>query len=133
METTRARRLVAAAAAALVLATDLAHEALEPTPYHHLRSPGALVAMVALAALVLAFVPRVASRAATLGAGVAAGGALGMALSGLVWSNGVPDPLVGGGYAFNLGDVAIVLGDVLLLVAVAGHAWDNRRALHRAV
>ena len=126
MGTTRARRLVAAAAAVAVLATDLAHEALEPTPYHHLRSPGALVAMVALATLVLVFVPRVASRAATLGAGVAAGGALGMAVSGLVWSSGVPDPLFGGGYAFNL-------GDVLLLVAVAGHAWDNRRALHRAV
>jgi len=133
MGTTRVRRLVAAAAAVGVLATDLAHEALEPTPYHHVRSPGALVAMVALATLVLAVVPRVASRAATVGAGVAAGGALGMAVSGLVWSSGVPDPLVGGGYAFNLGDVAIVLGDVLLLVAVAGHAWDNRRALHRAV
>ena len=133
MGTPRARRLVAAAAAVAVLTTDLVHEALEPTPYHHLRSPGALVAMVALAALVLVFVPRVASRAATLGAGIVAGGALGMAISGLVWSNGVPDPLVGGGYAFNLGDIAIVVGDVLLLVAVAGHAWDNRRALHRAV
>ena len=133
METTRARRLLAVAAAVVVLAVDVMHELLTPTPFHHMRSPGALVAMAALAALVLVFVPRAGSRAASLGAGIAAGGALGMVVSGLVWSNGVPDPFVHGGYAFNLGDVAIVLGDVLLLSAVVVHAWDNRRELHRAV
>jgi hypothetical protein len=133
MQTTRLRRLLAAAAAVVVLTVDVAHELSTPTQFHHVRSPGALVAMAALAALVLVFVPRVASRTAALGAGVAAGGALGMVVSGLAWSNGVPDPFVGGGYAFNLGDIAIVLGDVLLLAAVAVHAWDNRGVLHRAV
>jgi lipoprotein signal peptidase len=133
MRTTRARRLLAAAAAVVVLAVDLTHELLTPTPFHHVRSPGAFVTMVALATLVLVFVPRVDSVAASLGAGIAAGGALGMVVSGLAWSNGVPDPFVRGGYAFNLGDVAIVVGDVLLLVAVTVHAWDNRGELHRAV
>jgi lipoprotein signal peptidase len=50
-----------------------------------------------------------------------------------VWSAGVPDPLVAGYYAFNLADVAIVVGDVMLLVAAVAHAWDNRHGLHQPV
>jgi lipoprotein signal peptidase len=131
--TTRSRRIVAAAAALVVLATVLVHEALSPTPFHHPRSAGALVLMAALAALVLGFVPRVPSTSAALGAGLAAGGALAMLVSGLVWQQGVPDPLVGGGFAFNLADIAIALGDAMLLAAVLVHAWNNRHTLRQTI
>ena len=130
---TASRRLLAVAAAVAVAATVVAEEALSPAPYHHARSAGALAVMALLAALVLAIVPRIRSIAAALGGGVAAGGAIAMLLSGLVWQAGVPDPLVGGGYAFNLADVAIVLGDATLLVAAVVHGWDNRHALRRPV
>ena len=131
MRTTRSRRLLAVASAVAVLALDVAYAAASPTPFHHGRSPGALVVMVALAASVLVLVPRVSSVSAALGGGLAAGGALGMAISGAAWSGGVPDPLVGGGYAFNVADLAILLGDALLLAAVVTHAWRNRRDLRR--
>ena len=133
MGTTRSRRIVAAAAAMAVLVAVLAHEALRPTPFHHARSAGALVLMAVLAVLVLGLVPRVPSASAALGAGLAAGGALAMLVSGLVWQQGVPDPLVGGGYAFNLADIAIAVGDALLLAAVLVHAWNNRDSLRQTI
>jgi lipoprotein signal peptidase len=131
--TTRSRRLLAAAAAAAVLATVVVQEALTPTPFHHPRSTGALAVMAVLAGLVLWFVPRVRSAGTALAGGVAAGGALAMLVSGIVWREGVPDPFVRGGYAFNLADVAIVLGDAMLLAAVVVHAWDNRHSLRQPV
>jgi len=130
---TRSRRLLAAAAALAVAAIVLAQEAATPSPYHHPRSLGALALMATLAALVLTVVPRIRSTAAALGGGVAAGGAIAILVSGLVWQAGVPDPLVGGDYAFNLADVAVVLGDATLLVAAVVHGWDNRHALRRPV
>ena len=133
MSTTRSRRVVAAAVAGVVLAVVVAQEALTPAPYHHARSSGALALMAVLAALVLVFVPRVRSLSVAVGGGIAAGGALAMFVSGLVWHGGVPDPLVGGDYAFNLADVAIVVGDVTLFVAAVAHAWDNRHGLHQPV
>ena len=133
MRTTRSRRRLAAAAAAGVLAVVVVQEALTPTPFHHPRSTGALFVMAMLAALVLGFVPRVRSTSAALGGGVAAGGALAMVVSGLVWQTGVPDPFVHGAYAFNLADVAILLGDAMLLAAVLVHAWENRHSLHQTV
>ena len=133
MATTRSRRTVACVAALVVVAIVLVHEALSPTPFHHARSAGALVLMAVLAALVLGFVPRVPSPSAALGAGLAAGGALAMLVSGLVWHEGVPDPLVGGGYAFNLADISIALGDAMLLAAVLVHAWANRHSLRQTI
>jgi lipoprotein signal peptidase len=133
VSTTRSRRIVAAATALAVLATVVLQEALTPAPYHHARSVGALALMATLGALVLVFVPRVRSVSVAVGGGIAAGGALAMFVSGIVWSSGIPDPLVGGDYAFNLADVAIVVGDVMLLVAAVAHAWDNRHGLHQPV
>jgi lipoprotein signal peptidase len=45
----------------------------------------------------------------------------------------VPDPLVQGGIAFNLADVAIAFGDALLLVAALLYAWTNRARLQEPV
>ena len=71
------------------------HEVLTPTPFHHVRPPAcsSLAGAIAVALLILA--PRVPSLGVALGAGIAAGGALGTLVSGFAW-DGVPDPFVHG-------------------------------------
>ena len=128
----RRRRAFAAASAAVVVAVDLAHEALTPTPFHHARSPAVFVLAAAIAAALLALAPRIPSLGVALGAGIASGGALGTLVSGLAWS-GVPDPFVRGGIAFNVSDLAIALGDALLLAAALLHAWTHRRELTQPI
>ncbi len=63
--------------------------------------------------------------------GVVLGGAAGNLLSIALWPSlaGVPDPIVAGGVAFNLADVAVALGFVLLLPATAVFAVQNRARL----
>jgi len=130
---TERRRLLAVAAAAGVLALDLAHEALTPTPYHHPRSLGELLLIGVLALAVLTAVPRAPSLALSLAGGIAAGGALGNLASALVWRAGIPDPIVQGMYAFNLADVALVLGDGALLTTALVLVWDRRQRLREPV
>ena len=128
----RRRRAVAVALAALVVAVDLVHEALTPTPFHHGRSPAVFVLAAGIAAALLVLAPRIPSLGVALGAGIAAGGAVGTLVSGLAWS-GVPDPFVRGGIAFNVSDLAIALGDALLLAAVLLHAWTHRHELTQPI
>lgn len=116
---------------------DLAHKWASHAAYHHARSPFvAVVIAVVISGLVL-LVPRVASRAALLGAAAAAGGALGNLVSLFVWSQGVPDPLVLRGatraITFNLADVFAVAGDAVLLAAVVLHGMHRRGRLHERV
>ena len=127
------RRRQALFAAAAVLGADLAHDAAAGSRFHHPRPTSVLVLAMVLAAVLLWLAPRVASRAVALGAGIAAGGALATAASGFVWAAGVPDPLTGGGVAFNLADVAIGAGDLLLIAGALAHAWVNRARLREPV
>jgi MFS superfamily sulfate permease-like transporter len=122
------RRALAAGAALVVLAADLVHETFAPTQFHHVRPAGVFVLAILIAAALLTLAPRIPSPGVALGAGIAAGGALGTAVSGFGW-NGVPDPLVGGGIAFNLSDIAIGGGDVLLIASVLMYAWTHRSTL----
>jgi lipoprotein signal peptidase len=115
-----------------VIATDLVHETTTPTPFHHVRSPMALVLAALIAAALLLLAPRIPSIGIALGAGIAAGGALGTLVSGLAWS-GVPDPFVHGEIAFNVSDVAIACGDALLLGAALLYGWQHRRELRQPV
>jgi lipoprotein signal peptidase len=115
-----------------VLATVVIHDVLAPARFHHHRSLATLVAAGLLAIALLALAPRIRSSGVVLGAGIAAGGALGTLVSGLAWG-GVPDPLVHNGIAFNLADVAIAIGDALLLVAAFSYAWTNRARLREPV
>jgi lipoprotein signal peptidase len=129
----RRRRLLLVTTGVLVAAADLGYKAAVDAPYHHLRSTAIVgIAAVVIVALV-ALVPRLPSRAAAVGAGLAAGGALGNLISVLAWSEGVPDPLVVAGarygVAFNLADVFALGGDALLLSAAAVYAMRNRGRL----
>jgi lipoprotein signal peptidase len=128
----RRRRGVAAIAALVVVGIALVHEVLTPTPFHHARAPGVFVLAAAIALALLVLAPRVPSLGVAVGAGIAAGGALGTLISGLAW-NGVPDPLVHGGIAFNISDLAIAVGDAILIAAVLLHAWLHRADLRRPV
>ena len=118
-------RLALAAAAAVVAAT-LADDLLAPSRLSHPRSP---VGLGALAVALLVLVPRARSAAMSLGGGIAAGGAAATLIAGVAWRGGVPNPLVRGGIAFNLADLAIAAGDALLLAAALFHGWRNRARL----
>jgi lipoprotein signal peptidase len=126
------RQSAAVAAAFAVLAAVIIHDALAPTRYHHHRSLATLLVAGVLATALLTLAPRMRSSGVVLGAGIGAGGALATFVSGLVW-DGVPDPLVRGGIAFNLADVAIAFGDGLLIVAALLYAWTNRARLREPV
>ena len=133
----RRRRTLLLTTACLVAALDLVYKAAVSAPYHHLRS-AAVAALAAVVIVILAaLVPRLPSSAASLGAGLAAGGALGNLVSILAWSEGVPDPLVvaGGTYgvAFNLADVFALIGDAMLLAAAVLYGLRNRGRLHERV
>jgi hypothetical protein len=131
------RRALLLGTACVVAGVDLAYKAAVSAPYHHLRPLGiAGLAAVVIVALV-ALVPRIPSRAASLGAGLAAGGALGNLVSVLAWSDGVPDPLVVAGarygIAFNLADVFALVGDAMLLSAAVLYGLRNRTRLREPV
>lgn len=127
-----ARLLAAAGAAFAVLAAVVVHDVLAPAGFEHHRSPVTLAFACLVALALLALAPRVRSAGVVAGAGIAAGGALATFVSGLAWG-GVPDPLVHGGIAFNLADVAIAGGDALLVVSALLHAWTNRARLSEPV
>jgi len=129
----QARRRTAAAAALVVLAATLVHDAIVPSRLSHPRPLVVLVVAGVLAVALLTLAPRVRSLAVALGAGVAAGGALATLVSGLAFSDGVPNPLVRGGIAFNLADVAIAVGDALLVSGALVRAWTNRARLREPI
>jgi lipoprotein signal peptidase len=127
------RRQLAFGAALVVLGVDLMHLALSPTDFHHERSAPWLVLTGAVTAAILVVAPRAPSRALALAGGVAAGGALGNLVSALIWSAGVPDPLTVGVYAFNLADVAVVVGVCAMVTAALATIWANRGRLREPV
>ncbi|HEY8028252.1 MAG TPA: hypothetical protein VIE38_01955 [Gaiellaceae bacterium] len=120
---------IALAATAAVVAATLVDDLLAPSRLSHPRSPLGLAAAGALAVALLVIVPRARSAAMSLGAGIAAGGAAATLIAGAAWRGGVPNPLVRGGIAFNLADLAIGAGDALLLAAALFHGWRNRARL----
>jgi len=131
----RSFSLVAATAGA-VAALDLVQKAFSiserggavlvhsrPAPYIAGLAAAALVWAVALA--------RVRSASIAIAGGVVLGGAIGNLASIALWPSlaGVPDPLVAGGVAFNVADVAVAAGLVLLLPATALFGLRNRERL----
>ena len=129
------RRLLLIAAVAVALASvDLAVKRTVPTEwwaFHH-RSNGWVALSTALLACVftLALVP---SLAVAVAAGVLSGGVIGNLASARAHGNRVPNPLVIGGYghglAFNLADVFVLLGNLLLMSALIVLTVRNRQRL----
>jgi hypothetical protein len=124
---------LAFAAAAVVVAATLADDLVQPSRLFHARSPLGLAGAGTLAAALLVLVPRARFAAMSLFGGVAAGGAVATLVAGVAWRDGVPNPLVRGGIAFNLADLAIAAGDALLIAAVLLYAWRDRERLSEAV
>ena len=121
--------LVAAPLAAL----DLVHKATVPTLdwAYHVRSSWWIVLALALVATCFALA-RVPSAAVALAAGVLAGGAAGNLLSALTSERGIPNPLLVGQetiIAFNLADVATLLGIALLMGTLVATTVRNRAQL----
>jgi lipoprotein signal peptidase len=130
---TRRRRGLAVAAAVLVLIADLLDSAVARTAYFHPRPLWLLAVGAAAGTAILVLAPRVPSLTLSVGAGTAAGGALGTFVAALVWSRGVPDPLVRGSVAFNLADVAIAAGVAILVASTLFVAWQRRDELREPI
>ena len=124
---------LAGALAASVLAATLLDDLFVASKLSHPRPWVVLVGALVLAAALLALAPRAGSLSVTVGAGIAAGGALATVVGGIAWRDGVPNPLVANGIAFNLADVAIAVGDALLIAGALVHAFRHRDRLGAAV
>jgi lipoprotein signal peptidase len=129
-----------AGTAGAVAALDLAQKAFSISErggavIAHNRS-GLYVATGAVAAFLWgAAVARVGSPAIAVAGGVILGGAVGNLFSIALWPSlvGVPDPLVAGGVAFSVGDVAVGFGILLLIPATVIFALQNRERLFEPV
>jgi lipoprotein signal peptidase len=115
--------------AAAVLGLTLVDDVVAGSRFPHPRPAAVLAGALVLAAALLVLAPRAGSLAVTVGAGIAAGGALATLVAGLAWREGVPNPHVAGGIAFNLADLAIGCGDALLVGGALLHAVRNRDRL----
>jgi hypothetical protein len=138
------RLLIVLALAAVLASVDLVVKSAVPTEWwaYHYRSDAWVAGSIALVigACALALVP---SRALAVAAGVVGGGVIGNVVSACMNDNRVPNPLVIGGYsggfAFNVADVFILLGNLLLMAASIvlvirnRHLLEPPRAWERAV
>jgi lipoprotein signal peptidase len=125
-----------AGTAAAVAGLDLAQKAFSISERGsavlvHAR-PTSYVAGLAVAVAVWAgAILRARSASIAVAGGVVLGGAMGNLASIALWPSlaGVPDPIVAGGVAFNVADVAVAAGFVLLLPATALFGLKNRERL----
>ncbi len=127
-------------AAAVVAAIDLSHKALAVSErggavLSHDRSAPYVTGLAAATLAWAGAIALVRSPAIALTGGLVLGGAIGNLASFAFWPSlqGVPDPLVAGSIAFNLADVAAVLGLALLLPAIVVFAMRNRERLFEPV
>ena len=131
----RFRRALLVLIAVVCMTIDLMHKAVAPADLYHPRSAFVALFLGALIAALIVVVPRLQSNAATIGAGIVCGGALGNLVSIFAWAQGVPDPLMivtdTHVLAFNLADVFAVVGDVLLLSAAILHGLRQRARLRQ--
>ncbi len=126
--------------ASLVAGVDLAHKATAivergaAVPAHD-RSAVYVIGIAAAATAWAGAIVLTRSASIALGGGVIAGGAAGNLVSLALWPSlaGVPNPLVAGNVAFNVADVAVAAGLVLVLAATCVHAARNRELLREPV
>ena len=135
----RSTALVLVLTASTVAATDLVHKGValsgdQPVVGHE-RPAGYVVAGLLATGIWAVAIVLVGSLPIAIAGGVAVGGATGNLLSLLLWPSfdGVPDPLIAGRIAFNLGDVAVVLGLFLVVSTTIVFAMRNRARLREPV
>jgi hypothetical protein len=128
------RLLLVVAPAAALAAVDLIVKATVPTAswaFHH-RS-GAWMALCLALLVGAAFLCVVPSPGVALAAGVMSAGVIGNLVSARADGNWVPNPLTishgGRLVAFNLADVFFLLGNMLLMTALAAEAVRHRDRL----
>jgi hypothetical protein len=125
--------------AAWLGAFDLIVKVVAPTEsgFYHQRTHLELLAILIISAAAVYFVPLARSRLITVGAGFMVGGGVGNALSIVVFPLGVPNPFAvsesGWTIAFNLADVCVAIGFVLMTTGVWGLSIRLRQDLRRPV
>jgi lipoprotein signal peptidase len=131
---------ILALAAAIVAGADLVHKAISHADRGagvavHPRSALYLIGLTAASALWAVAVVLTRSPSIAAAGGVLAGGAVGNLVSLALWPSvpGVPNPLVAGGVAFNLADLAVAAGLMLVIATTAVFATHNRERLHEPV
>lgn len=128
------RLALAVAPASAVLALDLGVKRLVATaPLEVHQRSGAWTVAAAAAGIVVLALAVLPSRLCALSAGVVSGGVLGNAISAQMHSGGVPNPLVAGGYAFNVADVCVLAGVPVLVVALAQVSIRHRATIDRLI
>lgn len=132
--------IVLGLAALVVAGVDLAHKAMAIADsggavLAHERSLAYVAAVGAVASVWAGAIVLTRSVSIALAGGVLAGGAAGNVVSLVLWPSvpGVPNPLLAGDLAFNVADLAVAAGVVLLLAAAAGFAVRNRERLREPV
>lgn len=118
--------------AALLAAVDLVHKTSADAAYVHSRSSGYVALVVVLAAMWATAIVVTRSLSISVGGGVLAAGAVGNSMS-LAFSPGVPNPLVVGPIAFNLADVFVLAGFVLVAGTTLVFALRNRERMGEPV
>jgi hypothetical protein len=130
----RLRLLLTSAATLAGAALDLGLDQVRPGSILdlHQRSTtwAAFTFVLLVVVLALTVLP---SRLAALSAGVVAGGIVGNLVSSLTNRSRIPNPLILGHVAFNLGDVLIVAGVPVLVFALARVAIRNREHIDRHI
>jgi hypothetical protein len=125
--------------AAWIGACDMIVKLVEPTEtgLYHKRTHLELFVILAISATAVYLVPLARSRLISLGAGLMVGGGIGNALSILVFPLGVPNPFTvsesGWTIAFNLADVCVAIGFVLMTSGVWGLSIGRRHELRSPV
>ena len=124
------------AGATAVATVDLVQKALsiserDGAVFAHDRSAGYVAGIAVVAVVWAGIVSLTGSASISLTAGLVLGGAVGNLTSIALWPSvpGVPDPLVAGNIAFNLADVSVGLGVLLLVPTTLVYAVRNRERL----
>jgi uncharacterized membrane protein (DUF4010 family) len=130
----RLRLSLTIAPAIAVAALDLVVKHVLPTHVIdvHQRSHAWSVLTFVLLVIVVALTV-LPSRLAALAAGLVAGGILGNLTSALVRGGRIPNPLVVGNLAFNVGDVFVIAGVPLLMVALVRVAIGHRERIDQLI
>jgi hypothetical protein len=123
-------------AAAIVAMVDLGHKALAisergGTVLLHDRPARYVVAGAALSLAWAGAVVLTQSTVIALLGGIVFGGAAGNLMSFALWPSlqGVPDPIVAGGLAFNMADAFVLAGVLLVIPTIVVFGLRNRNRL----